>query len=84
MHIIKICGIAGSGKSEVLNTISDGVMTTGDKLEKALPVLMEQLAALSVNTYVDNVSEAQLVKFKRLAKLYPSTYRMYVCVEGGI
>lgn len=85
MHIIKISAPAGAGKSEALNALADhfgGTVIHSSHLIGAMGLLMSQASALSLNTFVDEVTPNMLPKIEKLAKLYPNTYHMYVVVEG--
>lgn len=80
MHIVKITGKAGSGKTEVLKQLAASYETrviSGEQLMSAMPLLMGKTSALALNTFVDEVSAAMEPKIAALAKLYPKEYRIY-------
>ena len=81
MHIIKITGNTGAGKSEALAHLAElhnTVVITGAQLMAALPLLTSRTSALALNTFVDDVQPEMLVKVNRIAKLYDNTYRVYL------
>ena len=81
MHIIKITGAQGAGKSEALTHLAElhnTVVITGAQLMAALPLLTSRTSALALNTFVDDVQPEMLVKVNRIAKLYDNTYRIYL------
>ena len=81
MHIIKITGTQGAGKSEVLKHLAElhqSTVITGAQLMAALPLLNSRTSALALNTFVDDVQPEMLPKITKLAKMYPATYRMYL------
>lgn len=84
MHIVKITGKAGAGKSEVLKQLAEFYQTqviVGSQLMAALPLLMSKTSALALNTFVDEVTPAMEPKIAALAKLYPEEYRIYLSCE---
>ena len=81
MHIVKITGAQGAGKSEALAYLADlhsTVAITGTQLMAALPLLMSKTSALALNTFVDDVQPEMLPRINKLAKMYPATYRIYL------
>ena len=77
MHIIKITGAQGAGKSEALRHLAElhqSTVITGAQLMAALPLLNSRTSALALNTFVDEV----LPKITKLAKLHSATYRIYL------
>ena len=81
MHIIKITGAQGAGKSEALGHLAElhqSTVITGAQLMAALPLLNSRTSALALNTFVDDVQPEMLSKITKLAKLYPATYRIYL------
>lgn len=81
MHIVKLTGAQGAGKSEVLKHLAELHQTTvisGSQLMAALPLLNTRTSALALNTFVDDVTPEMMPKIAKLAKLYPNTYRIYL------
>lgn len=81
MQIVKITGSANSGKSTALQTLAESheaIVIPCATLMAAYPLLMKKVSALDKNVFVDDVTEADLVKITKLAKLYPATYHIYV------
>ena len=81
MHIIKITGAQGAGKSEALRHLAElhqSTVITGAQLMAALALLSTRTSALALNTFVDDVQPEMLPKITKLAKLYPATYRVYL------
>ena len=81
MHIIKITGAQGAGKSEALGHLAElhqSTVITGALLMAALPLLNSRTSALALNTFVDEVRPEMLSRITELAKMYPATYRVYL------
>lgn len=81
MHIVKITGTQGAGKSEALAHLAElhqSTTITGTQLMAALPLLNSRTSALALNTFVDDVQPEMLSKVTKLAKMYPATYRIYL------
>lgn len=85
MHMIKITGKPGSGKSEVLNELAKVYNTQviqGKDLMAAMPLLLTRTGAVAPNTFVDNVTQDMLPKIEQLTKLYDKQYRIYIVMEA--
>lgn len=81
MHIIKITGDSGVGKSEALQHLAElhqSTVITGNQLMNAMALLNTRTSALALNTFVDDVQPEMMPKIKKLAKMYPNTYRIYL------
>lgn len=81
MHIVKITGTQGAGKSEALNHLAElhqSTVITGAQLMAALALLNTRTSALALNTFVDDVQPEMMPKITKLAKMYPATYRIYL------
>lgn len=81
MHIVKITGAQGAGKSEALGHLAElhqSTIITGTQLMAALALLNTRTSALALNTFVDDVQPEMLPKITKLAKMYPATYRIYL------
>ena len=81
MHIVKITGTQGAGKSEALAHLAElhqSTVITGAQLMAALALLNTRTSALALNTFVDDVQPEMLSKVTKLAKMYPATYRIYL------
>ena len=81
MHIVKITGTQGAGKSEALSHLAElhqSTVITGAQLMAALALLNTRTSALALNTFVDDVQPEMLPKITKLAKMYPATYRIYL------
>ena len=81
MHIVKITGAQGAGKSEALGHLAElhqSTVITGAQLMAALALLNTRTSALALNTFVDDVQPEMLPRINKLAKMYPATYRIYL------
>ena len=84
MHIIKITGTQGAGKSEALRHLAElhqSTVITGAQLMAALALLNTRTSALAPNTFVDEVRHEMLSRITELAKMYPATYHIYLATE---